>query len=69
MVKGDSEYYGIVETEDGRLVCDVCGGNTMKTTMHMDYTDHFVNSGYCTDCKNPITISTKRSDEDKMYWG
>lgn len=69
ITKGDSEYYGIKESVSGDLVCDKCGGRTMKNTTHMDFSDRFVNDGYCPDCGNPISISTKRSKEDMAYWG
>lgn len=64
--KGKSTYEGFKEV-DGKLVCEKCGGTTGRLISHIDGTD-FYGSSYECECGNVLSVTSKRSKEDMMYW-
>jgi len=70
VIKGDTTYAGIIEI-DGQLACKQCKtvNPNCKATMHMDFTDKFVNQHSCMKCGNTITATTMRDEESRAMWG
>lgn len=64
----DKIKYTGIKIKDGILVCNKCENREVECVMHMDCKDYFINSYVCTKCKNPITVTEKRSKESMMYW-
>lgn len=69
IVRGNTTYFGIIEI-DGKFACSGCNTINPETnkTMHMDFNDRFDNSYSCLKCGNCITVSTKRTGENLLYW-
>jgi len=69
IIKGDSTYTGVIETEDGRIVCEKCqrADGEATQTMHIDFTDKYVTNYVC-ECDNAISVETKRDAESMMLW-
>ena len=64
--KDNSTFHGVVE-KDGKIVCEKCYGSKATSIMHLDGKDFFENHYQC-ECGNTISIRTKRTGEDAMYW-
>jgi hypothetical protein len=69
IVKGDTTFSGLIDI-DGKLACEQCKeiNPKVKSTMHMDFVDRYVNSYECCNCGNEISKSTIRTGEDADYW-
>lgn len=64
--KNGSTFHGVIE-KDGKICCEKCYSSKAKSTMHLDGKEFFENHYQC-ECGNCISVRTKRTGEDAMYW-
>ena len=68
MAKSRMLYYGL-KLKGNIYVCEACGSDQLKSTMHLDYADKAETHMQCQQCQAMAKTVYKRTKKERLYWG
>lgn len=67
MCKSRMLYYGL-KLKGDIYVCEACGSDQLKSTMHLDYADKAETHMQCQQCQAMAKTVYKRTKKERLYW-